>query len=284
MKSACPSSRHASCLSATPRRLLAVFSLASVAAMGSFPSARANVITNGTFDAGLTGWTAVTDGVNASWTTVDYGAESIGQVAQFQATNPVTVGGSLRQSFIEIASPITLTFDGNWMYGVNENPTCSAGVMLLDANGDGYAFYNRRNGIGYGVIWKSVVNGVVGVENDINVDTSQLAASGGGRVGSFSLISDGEGNWNFSGSVLYAVNPNVPGTWTTGSFSTGTAVTSFSQLWLLAEPGADNSLMLLYDNVSLSAVPEPGTLLLGVVGFAGIWLLARRRPRHVASL
>lgn len=261
----------------SPGRLWAALSFSAVAMFGAFQTSHANVITNGTFDTDLSGWTATSDNPAASWTWVDYGNDSIGQVAQFQSGAPFTYGGSLSQPFMAISGPITLTFDANWLFGATNDPTSSLGVMLLDDNGDGYVFYNRHNDIGYGVTWQPVVGGVVGAETQINVDTQQLVAASGGGMGSFSLVGDGAGNWTFSGSVLIA--PGVPSTWTTGSFSTGTDVTSFSEIRLTGQFGANNVLTPLYDNVVL--VPEPSTLILGAIGFVGV-LLGRRQRREIS--
>jgi hypothetical protein len=177
------------------------------------------------------GWTP-----KGSWTIIDYGADkpdlknNPGPVAKFAAGGktagtlthaiPATKGGAF-----------TLTFDAGYGWG---SPTHSQSlqVMLVDDNGNGYAFDAHRAKATWGVQWALV--SAYGYNNPMTwasapIDTTQGSIVAGSGLRTFTISRDASGSFEFNGDG-----------WVGGPLKfTDTTTTSFTQIVLRGGPNTD---------------------------------------------
>ena len=184
----------------------------------------------GTFD--TLGWEA-----KGNWTIKDFGAtkpdlaKNPGLVAAFEANGKTP--GTLTKKFDPIANPsnLTLTFDAGYGWG-KATHTQSFQIMLVDADGNGYAFDVHRAKATWGAQWAVVTK--YGYSEPMQwasapIDTTQEAVVNGAGLRTFTITRDGAGNWTFDG-----------GGWTGGPLKfSDTTTASFSQVILRGMPNSD---------------------------------------------
>jgi len=191
------------------------------------------------------GWTPAGD-----WSMGNYGAtnpglvNNPGPVAKFPANSEAA--SMLIKKFDTISSPenLTLTFDAGYGQGAKDHSQ-SLDVMLVDADGNGYAFDVRRANEPWGAQWGTVANyAPAGAMNwaPAAIDTTQAAVADGGGLRTFTISRNARGNWTFNGAG-----------WTGGPLAfTDTTTTCFSQVILC---GASNTDDLVFGKVKLVAQP-----------------------------
>lgn len=186
------------------------------------------------------GWVAKGD-----WQMKDFGADkpglakNPGPVMKFPANG--TTNGTLIKKFDPIANPasLKLTFDGGYGWGAKDHAQ-GIGIMLLDADGNGYLFNQQRANATWGAQWDVVTKYA---HNDQEhwapaaIDATQAAVVDGGGLLTFTITYDGKGNWTF----------NRDG-WNTPLTFTDKTTTTFSQVVLMGTPNNDD---LLFNKVKL---------------------------------
>ncbi len=189
-----------------------------------------------------------------AWTLYDYGKAKAGL-----ANNPGFVFrfvgrgwnvGTLVRKFPTLTNPsnLTLTFDAGWGWGAADNGGDVFAVMLLDENGDGYAFEIHRASAEWAAQWGLVKGNAYPAKGTMHVashkvDATQAAVLDGGGLQTFTITRKGNGDWSLSG-VKWAEG-------TAATFS-DTTTTSFSQVVLYGSPNVND---IVFANIKLEADP-----------------------------
>lgn len=160
---------------------------------------------------------------------------------------------------------LTLSFDLGWLWGQETYSASPVYISLLDENGNGYRFINRRSDVG----WAIVTNGVVATPTYVDINSSQVAVMGGVLPG-FIITRSIDGDWIFTSEL-----------WSSALGFNDTRYSSFSELQFSTNPYGDYSISLILDNIELVAnVPEPATVALLLGAALIVPALARARGRY----
>jgi hypothetical protein len=145
--------------------------------------------------------------------------------------------------------------------------------VLVDASdGVQYLDMNQQIASSLGGI-EQVVAVISGAGYLLTLDTTAWAKNAIGGTLGYELYDPASTNILASGSFT----DSVGGTWVTRSLS-AVAVSSSIGVRIQGLVAADAGMGL--DNVTLTSVPEPATLLLLGSGLAGLGIISRRRKRH----
>jgi hypothetical protein len=176
-----------------------------------------------------------------------------GSLARFPANKKPD--GSLTKRFKEIRNPskLTLSLDYGWGWGDANQPADSVAFMLLDAEGDGYAFEVHRCRATWAVQWATVTGGTPAKDKTWareEIDATHGSVRDGGGLSRLTITREADGSWTFGSRD-----------WNQGAgaavrFSEATT-TSFSQLVLLGTHNFDDQ---LFNKIVLDVPPaEPTT-------------------------
>lgn len=231
------------------------------------------------------GWSTsyATAGAAAAWEikTISQLGSAAAVFVQSNSASPKT-SASLIKTFGALdfsGETLTLTFNAGWLYGNASYPASGFRIALLDDDGNGYVFSNRRStGNTYSAGWAKVTDGnlnptLTGVSTSF--DTSQVAVASGGSNGfpTFTITRSGLGQWSFSGSQ-----------WPESLAFSDSSFSTFTKIVFYTESSFDNSISLLLNNVTLTttgSIPEPNvtTIITGLTGlvFALVFLRKKRR-------
>lgn len=227
--------------------------LLAAALMIAAPAAAANVVTNGNFSAGNTGFTSA------------YTFQVPGQYG-----NP---GTALDESLYAIDT--------------DANNTHLAWVNLPDHTGDTAGLYLIANGSGSDItLWEQTVTVTPNTTYNFSAWTadvccnSNAASLAGVSPPSFTFrVIDGE-----TTSTIGSFTPSTFGVWQnfTGQYTNLGATSLTLRIINLNNVAAGNDLGL--DDISFSnAVPEPATWAMLIAGFGLVGVSMRRRSRNVAA-
>ncbi|MDR1281609.1 MAG: hypothetical protein LBK99_12395 [Opitutaceae bacterium] len=267
------------------RRTLGVLALASSLLFPAGLQASTTPIVSTTFTTGSSfdnaGWTASygTAGAAAVWeikTITQLGTAAAVFVQSTSASpNSPKTSASLVKTFAAVdftGQTLSLTFNAGWLYG-NTNYTASGfHVALLDDDGNGYVFSNRRStGNTYSAGWAKVTDGnlnptLTGVATTFDTSQVNIAQNGSAGFPTFSITRSTLGQWSFSATQ-----------WPEALAFSDTTFSTFTRIVFSTEAHFDNSISLLLNNVTLTAtatgasIPEPRTTAL-IGGLAGLVL------------
>lgn len=185
-----------------------------------------------------------------AWDVFTYATETgknVGPVARFAANAP---DGTLSKSFDEVESPkkLVLSLDYGWGWGDATQPADSVGLMLLNAQDQGYVFEIHRCKATWAVQWARVEGGRLPNDKTWSreeIDASHPAIRSGGGLCRLTITREAAGNWCLA-----------CGEWNSGKgaevrFSDG-ATTSFSKVVLLGTRNFDEQ---VYNRVVME-VPD----------------------------
>ncbi|HJT34010.1 MAG TPA: hypothetical protein VJ783_18335 [Pirellulales bacterium] len=229
--------------------------IAAILVAGAFTSASclAQPIIDANFSQGGfadLGWQAKGD-----WDVFEYPKESAnnpGPVARLAANKP---SGSLTKTFDEIKNPklLTLDLDYGWGWGDANQPADSVAWMLLDSQGNGYAFEVHRCKAAWAVQWAKVTKGVVPKDKtwaSQEIDAAHASVRDGGGLSHITITRDSAGDWSLHGKGWNS------GAGATVRFSDATT-SSFSQLVLLGTENFDDQ---VFNNIVLDVPAAKATI------------------------
>jgi hypothetical protein len=225
------------------RGLLTKLSVAVVASAFIVPSHASQVLTNGNFDAGITGWTSF---ITANGTITDPPNPPVGpqtpQIATTALFDVAALGASNALFLNAGGRSFTGTQQGG---GISQTFTTTGGLASFESD---IAAWTRSNSVGIGLL-SVLLDGVV-----------------------MDFHNFGDANGQGSPVILRS----------TLDFTTSLAAGNHT-IELLATRGfapASGVTNQYFDNVSLdvtAAVPEPSTWAMMILGFAGIGVMTYRR-------
>lgn len=124
-----------------------------------------------------------------------------GWVARFSANTPSA--GTLTKKFLAVKNPkhLTLSVDLGWGWGNANQGSDAAGFMLLNSNGNGYAFAVHRTIATWAVQWAKVTNDVPPATwnwapKSINATIKPILSGGG--LQHVVVTRNAAGKWTFS--------------------------------------------------------------------------------------
>lgn len=193
--------------------------------------------------------------VDGAWDVFTYPAATAnnpGPVARFAAHKP---NGALTRTFDEIRNPgkLTLSLEYGWGWGDITQGADSAAVMLLNTQGDGYAFKFQRFKATWAVQWGRAAGGAPPQDwtwSRTDIDGSHASVRDGGGLMDVVINREADGGWSIS-------SPD----WNQGAGATvlfnDTATTSFNRLVLLGTENFDEQLFNKIRLVTESREPAP---------------------------
>ena len=167
-----------------------------------------------------------------------------GWLARFPANPPSD--GTLTKKFPVVKNPrqLTLSVDLGWGWGASNQSSDADGFMLVNAQGNGYAFAVHRTQATWAVQWAKVVNYVAPAQwnwSPRTIDAGIPSVLDGGGLEHVVVTRNAKGHWAFSCKTW---NNNAGGKVTFKS----TATQSFSKIILLGWKNFDDE---VYNHVVL---------------------------------
>ena len=179
-------------------------------------------------------------------------ANNPGKLARFAANKPA---GSLTKSFDEIKTPnkLTLSLDYGWGWGEAAQGSDSASFMLLDGQGNGYAFKIHRCHANWAVQWGKAANNAAPGEMTwapVEIDATHPSVRDGGGLSRVVISRESDGAWTITSKD-----------WNKGGGATvrfnDATTTSFSRLVLLGTPNFDEQ---VFNRIVLATVSRDPVL------------------------
>jgi len=139
--------------------------------------------------------------VDGAWDLFAYPAEAVhnpGRVARFAANKPA---GSLTRDFAEIQNPrtLSLSLDYGWGWGDADQGADSISFLLLDAQGNGYAFKFHRCKAKWAVQWGRATNGKPPQDMiwaPVEIDATRAAVRDGGGLMHVEIRREADATWS----------------------------------------------------------------------------------------